>query len=90
MLYILDLFVIVKIPLNYVIMRESNKINFFFLCGDASKSSTPDPDKVIFSYSSRTLTDAEKILLARGLNFSLPPRRRVFFVAPFEKLFGIL
>jgi hypothetical protein len=61
------------------------------LCGDASKSSTPDPDKVIFNYSSCTLTDAEKILLARDLNFSLPLCRPRFcdFLAPFEKLYGI-
>ena len=38
------------------------------------------------------MTDAEKTLLARGLNFSLPPRRPRFcdFLAPFEKLYGIL
>jgi hypothetical protein len=62
------------------------------LCGDASKYSTPNPDKVIFDYSSRILTDAEKILLERGLHFSLPPRRPRFcdFLAPFEKLYGIL
>ena len=38
------------------------------------------------------MTDAEKTLLARGLNFSLPPRPPRFcdFLAPFEKLFGIL
>jgi hypothetical protein len=38
------------------------------------------------------LTDTEKILLARGLNFSLPLCRPRFcdFLAPFEKLYGIL
>ena len=34
------------------------------------------------------MTDTEKILLARGLNFSLP--RFCDFLAPFEKLYGIL
>ena len=62
---------------NSAKLRHHEKIQqkkLFRLCGDASKSSTPDPDKVIFNYSSRILTDAEKILLARGLNFSMPPR----------------
>ena len=62
------------------------------LCGDVSKSSTPDPDKVIFNYSSRTLSDTEKNLLARGLNFSLPPRKLRFrdFLTPFEKFFKLI
>ncbi len=40
---------------------------------DILKLSTVDPDKVIFNYSWRQLTDTEKILLACGLNFSVPP-----------------
>ena len=38
------------------------------------------------------MTDAEKILVARGLNFSLPPCQPRFcdFLTPFEKLYGIL
>jgi hypothetical protein len=80
---------------NSAKLRHHERIQqkkLFRLCGDASKSSTPDPDKVIFNYSSGTLTDTEKILLARGLNFSLQPRRPRFcdFLAPFEKLYGIL
>ena len=64
----------------------------FRLCGDVSKSSTPDPDKVIFNYSSCTLSDTEKNLLARGLNFSLPPRKLWFcdFLTPFEKFFKLI
>ena len=38
---------------------------------DISKSSTKDPDKVVYNYSWRQLTDVEKKLLARGLNFSV-------------------
>ena len=32
-----------------------------------------DLDKVIFNYSSHKLSDIEKKVLARGLNFALPP-----------------
>ena len=32
-----------------------------------------DPDKVIFNYSSYKLSDLEKRLLAKGLNYALPP-----------------
>ena len=32
-----------------------------------------DPDKVIFNYSSYKLSDLEKRLLAKGLNYTLPP-----------------
>ena len=80
---------------NSAKLRHHERIQqkkLFRLCGDASKSSIPNHDKVIFNYSSRTFTDAEKTLLARGLNFSLPPHRPRFcdFLAPFEKLYGIL
>ena len=32
-------------------------------------------DSVIFNYSHRALTEAEKMVLARGLRFCLPPRK---------------
>ena len=34
---------------------------------------THDPDKVIFNYSSYKLSDLLKRLLAKGLNYALPP-----------------
>ena len=33
-----------------------------------------DPSKVIFNFSKYELSDYEKRLLAKGLNFSLPPK----------------
>ena len=33
-----------------------------------------DPSKVIFNFSKYELSDCEKRLLAKGLNFSLPPK----------------
>ena len=34
-----------------------------------------DPNKVIFNYSSYTLSKLEKDVLVKGLNFSLPPKK---------------
>ena len=45
-----------------------------------------DPDKVIFNYSSYKPSDLEKILLAKGLNYALPPITRNYgdYMRPFE------
>ena len=34
-----------------------------------------DPKKIIFNYSSYVLSEAEKSLLRKGLNFSIPPKK---------------
>ena len=49
-----------------------------------------DPSKVIFNYSSHSLTDDEKRLLSLGLNFALPPTKLNYasFLAPFEQLYS--
>ena len=48
-----------------------------------------DPDQVIHNLSSYQLTDTEKSLLAKGLNFALPPKRIKYadYMTPFELLF---
>ena len=47
------------------------------------------PDKVIFNFSSRSLTVAEKSLLCKGLKFAIPPRKFSIehHLYTFEKLF---
>ena len=54
-----------------------------------SNNGENDPDQVIYNYSSYILTDMEKSLLAKGLNFSLPPRKLNFadYMTPFELLY---
>ena len=49
-----------------------------------------DPDKVIFNYSSYKLSDLEKRLLAKGLNYALPPIKlnNGDSVTPFELFYG--
>ena len=48
-----------------------------------------DPKKVIHNFSSYQLSDTEKLLLCKGLNFSLPPKRLKFenYPLPFELLY---
>ena len=48
-----------------------------------------DPDKVIFNYSSYQLNESEKNLLAKGLNYCLPPQSLNYadFLLPFELCF---
>ena len=48
-----------------------------------------DPDQVIHNLSSYQLTDTEKSLLAKGLNFALPPKKINYadYMTPFELLF---
>ena len=49
-----------------------------------------DPKKVIHNFSSYQLSDTEKLLLCKGLNFSLPPKRLKlvnYQLLPFELLY---
>ena len=34
-----------------------------------------DPEKVVFNFSKATPNESEKVLLSKGLNFSLPPKQ---------------
>ena len=57
--------------------------------GKDSSIGTHDPDKAIFNYSSHKLSNIEKNVLARGLNFVLPPVNLNYkdYLTPFELLF---
>ena len=48
-----------------------------------------DPDKVIYNFSNYHLTDPDKSLLIKGLNFAIPPKKIEYskFLLPFELLF---
>ncbi|XP_057292667.1 uncharacterized protein LOC130621400 [Hydractinia symbiolongicarpus] len=47
-----------------------------------------DPNKVIFNFSSYKLSDSEKSLLCKGLNFAIPPKKLEYasYLVPFELL----
>ena len=57
--------------------------------GKDSSIGTHDPDKVIFNYSFHKLSNVETNVLARGLNFALPPVKLNYgdYLIPFELLF---
>ena len=48
-----------------------------------------DPNKVICNFSNYHLTDSDKSLLIRGLNFAIPPKKSKYskFLLPFKFLF---
>ena len=45
-----------------------------------------DPDKVIYNFSNYHLTDSDKLLPIKGLNFATPPKK-IYFLLLFELLF---
>ena len=57
-----------------------------FDLGFGNSPTSHDPDKVIFNYSSHVLTESEKSLLCKGLNFAIPPKTLEFadYLLPFE------
>lgn len=67
------------------LVQEKKLINL----GLRTAHETNDPEKVIFNFSSRVLTSAEKSLLAKGLNLSIPPKLLNYAdaLSPFEVLY---
>ena len=56
---------------------------------DFSSTTSHDPDKVIYNFSSYELSDSEKQLLSKGLNYAIPPKHINYgdYLVPFELLF---
>ena len=59
-----------------------------FSSGFENSQTSHDPNKVIFNYSSHVLTESERSLLCKGLNFAIPPRPLKYtdYLLPFELL----
>ena len=55
----------------------------------ASQVRSHNPDKIIINHSSYQLSDIEKTILAKGLNFALPPKKLNYadYLTPYELLF---
>ena len=68
--------------------QDIHSRKLFNLSVESSKTSH-DPQKVIFNYSSHVLTESEKSLLCKGLNFAIPPDKLEYadFLLPFELLY---
>ena len=69
-------------------VREFHRKNLKGL-GMVAGLKSHDPDKIIANYSSYNLSDNEKKLLIKGLNFAFPPRKLNYadYLAPYELLF---
>ena len=57
--------------------------------GSVSLVRSHNPDKVIINYSYYQLSDIEKTILVKGLNFALPPKKLNYgeYLTPYEILF---
>ena len=57
-----------------------------FDLGFENSQTSHDPEKVNFNYSSHVLTESEKSLLCKGLNFATPPKAPEYsdYLLPFE------
>ena len=72
------------------ILTSKSAIQQKRLCNLVKSSiSMHDPSKVIFNFSKYELSDCEKRLLAKGLNFSLPPKHLDYadYLVNFELLY---
>ena len=65
------------------VIHDNNKLHNL---GLENRYECHDTDKVIFKYSSYKLSDLEKNLLAKGLNYALPPIKLNYgdYMTPFE------
>ena len=75
-------------------MKRYKRRRNFYVFARTSRSSQPRILTKLYSTTHRVnyITDTEKVLLARGLNFSVPRRKLCFcdFLIPFEKLFRLI
>ena len=61
----------------------------FTYLGLVSPVRSHNPDKIIINHSSYQLSDIEKTILAKGLNFALPSKKLNYadYLTPYELLF---
>ena len=69
-------------------VKETNRKKIKSL-GLASPVRSHSPDKIIINHSSHQLSDIEKTVLAKSLNFALPPKtlNDAEYLTPYELLF---
>ena len=77
---------------NIIKVRKIQGKKISKLCSDNSyyeSVTSHDPEKVLFNFSSHSLTEHEKSLLSRALNFALLPKNVNYadYLLPFELLF---
>ena len=64
----------------------------FRLCSGQNNSNSVNPDDVVFNFSDRLISNKEKEILSKGLNFAIPPTKlnSCSFLTPFEKFYNQL
>ena len=69
---------------------QNKKLNN--LKGNNLEKSRQDPNKVIYNFSNYQLTESEKSVLCKGLQFAFPPSKLEYadFMLPFELYFVTL
>ena len=79
-----------NLPLEH--QRVQDRKIFRLCTGQKSSASSFNPDDVVFNFSSRLISDKEKEILSKGLNFAVPPTRLnvCSFLTPFEKFYNRL
>ena len=91
-LSILKMFPIVKIKkkLNQHQRVQDRKI--FRLCSKQKNSHSVNPDYVVFNFSYRLISDKEKEIVSKGLNFAIPQTKLNFYnlLMTFEKFYNKL
>ena len=89
--YICSLFLVAndKSILHHDNMQKRKLQNLLKISSNNIYSDSHNPDRVIFNFSSYELTDEEKNVLCKGLNFSVKPGWIEYseFLLPFELLF---
>ena len=86
--YICSLFLVAndKSILHHDNIQKRKLQNLLKISSNNIFSDSHNPDRVIFNFSSHELTDEEKNVLCKGLNFSVKPGW-IEFLLPFELLF---
>ena len=87
------MYLTVKIRRNCVSISAFRTARFFaFALDKKSLANSFNPDDVVFNFSSRFISDKEKEILSKGLNFAVPPTRLnvCSFLTPFEKFYNLL
>ena len=77
--------------MSFVVLRALVRqvIKFRLDLGFENSQTSHDANKAFFDYSSHVLTESEKSLLFKGLNFTIPPKTLEYadYLFPFKLLY---
>ena len=70
------------------LLKEKKGVQDYKIAKLLVSTLTHDPKEVIYNFSSYVLSETEKALLCKGLNFTIPPKKLKFenYLLPFEIL----